>query len=673
MNFFGLHTYPEGGVGPEPLVWIGTKDQINQDGTVKAAYPARHFTNTSGTWSYTARLTGDYSNQLGMLFENDSYGTDYMMGINGWPAGDQAEIDLFNRTGKFFRQAFGFAKELGLKTCVGTETPLTVPSRVRDRTPQAKTVDYYTGMFEWIKRNYPVDYYWFWTPEDWTWSGNTPEHLQITIDDLKAAQEALATVGNPFSLATCGWVLGPVQDRSMFDKVLPKSWPMSCINQQVGFTPVDPGFARVSGRPLWAIPWMEDDPALTSMQLWAGRMRADAADALNYGCTGLIGIHWRTKTLQTTVSALAQAGWKTVAGEQSTAVKTSGTKPSTLPADSTIRYQPRVTSSQADSNFLRKSRDLPIGDFYSDWSNAQFGKSIADSMAKMMTSLDGQAVSINAGGGKKTRLPRQGDWTGPGGVILDTLLWEMRAPDYAFVDRIESWRHLVKGAGNLERFDYWLNFFKYHRAFGRFACSLGETERLLKQAEKSGQTDTGALSDLLVSQRIKLIEVINEALGYLLAYASTPGDLGTIANWEQHLLTYNVGGQAARIEKVTGQKLPPEALPSVDQLKIKKVIVPTVRTVLGKGEDFEITLIVYGFQPDNPILDFRPLGNPNYNNVPFKLVKNGVYKAILPASMITGDFEYHINTGASDPSVSVWPATSGRMDQTVVVSSYRLQ
>ena len=24
MNFFGLHTYPEGGVGPEPTVWIGS-------------------------------------------------------------------------------------------------------------------------------------------------------------------------------------------------------------------------------------------------------------------------------------------------------------------------------------------------------------------------------------------------------------------------------------------------------------------------------------------------------------------------------------------------------------------------------------------------------------------------------------------------------------------------
>ena len=64
----------------------------------------------------------------------------------------------------------------------------------------------------------------------------------------------------------------------------------SCINREVGKAPVDPVFARIPGRSKWAIPWLEDDPALTSPQLWVGRMRRDAADALRYGCDGLMGI-----------------------------------------------------------------------------------------------------------------------------------------------------------------------------------------------------------------------------------------------------------------------------------------------------------------------------------------------------------------------------------------------
>lgn len=37
MNLIALHCYPKGGLGPEPLVWIGLKDDINPDGTVNIA------------------------------------------------------------------------------------------------------------------------------------------------------------------------------------------------------------------------------------------------------------------------------------------------------------------------------------------------------------------------------------------------------------------------------------------------------------------------------------------------------------------------------------------------------------------------------------------------------------------------------------------------------------
>ena len=72
---------------------------------------------------------------------------------------------------------------------------------------------------------------------------------------------------------------------------------MSCISRTVGNSPVEPGFRHVEGRPKWSIPWMEDDPGMTIPQLWVGRMRRDAADSLAYGCTGLMGIHWRTRVL----------------------------------------------------------------------------------------------------------------------------------------------------------------------------------------------------------------------------------------------------------------------------------------------------------------------------------------------------------------------------------------
>ena len=48
MNFFGLHTYPQRAsgpqIGPEPLVWIGPKEDVEDNGNVKQAYPARYKT-----------------------------------------------------------------------------------------------------------------------------------------------------------------------------------------------------------------------------------------------------------------------------------------------------------------------------------------------------------------------------------------------------------------------------------------------------------------------------------------------------------------------------------------------------------------------------------------------------------------------------------------------------
>jgi hypothetical protein len=167
----------------------------------------------------------------------------------------------------------------------------------------------YEGIFRRAAEAYPLDYYWFWTPEGWTWSGVKEEEVKATMDDLAGAIAARAKVRAPFSLATCGWVLGPQQDRAMFDKVLPKDVAVSCINRQVGYTPVDAGFAEVHGRSKWAIPWLEDDPALSAPQLWAARMRRDAYDALHYGCDGLMGIHWRTRALGPNIGALAQAAW----------------------------------------------------------------------------------------------------------------------------------------------------------------------------------------------------------------------------------------------------------------------------------------------------------------------------------------------------------------------------
>jgi hypothetical protein len=200
---------------------------------------------------------------------------------------------------------------------MGSELHVPFPDRVISKLEkQGKEVkspevlqELYEGVFERIKRAHPLDYYWLWTHEGWTWKRTKSEEIEETTVELKAALAAAKKVKPPFTLGTSGWVLGPASDRSLFDKILGKGMFVSCINRNLGASPIDPAFASVRNRPKWAIPWLEDDKAMNLPQLWVGRMRKDAVDALDYGCTGLFGIHWRTRILGPNISALAQAGW----------------------------------------------------------------------------------------------------------------------------------------------------------------------------------------------------------------------------------------------------------------------------------------------------------------------------------------------------------------------------
>ncbi len=659
MNFIGFHCYPEGGVGPEPLVWIGPVSEIRPDGTVKSAYPARHFVNTAGTWGYAAKATEQYSHGMGQLFKENVHGAPYMAGIDPWPSTPGQERSLFDQSAAFFREVFRYAHSMGVKTCIGTETPLTIPARVKERFPGATASELYAGMFEWVKRNLSPDYYWFWTPEDWTWGGNSKEELNHTVTDLKAAMKAAEAVEAPFQLATCGWVLGPAHDRAMFDEILPKSWPMSCINQQVGFTPVDPGFARVQGRPLWAIPWLEDDPALTIPQLWAGRMRADAADALAYGCTGLIGIHWRTRPLAMNVSALAQSGWFTPTMNAST--NQGEASPELARPEENINYP------SPDSNFLRPLRDLHVGDFYRDWAMAEFGSYVADSIASLFSRLDGQERNINAGGGKVTRLPRPADWAGgPGGVVPDTTPWEIRSQDYAFIDKMETWREMIRRPGNRDRFDYWLSQFRYLRAYGKFACTLGKIDQSVRKIEMLPDSLRGSFSDEIIALRIQLMENQTEALTHLMSYLSTPGDLGTVANWQQHIANLYIEGGAQRLQNILGDSLPHACWPTSDTLPLKRVIIPTVRTSLEADESLHLTILLPGIVPQEALVRYRLLGQGPYLEEPILHGSRAVYHAILSHDLVPGSFEYFIEVKDADGTLYRWPSTAGRINQTVI-------
>jgi len=810
MNFFGLHTYPEGGVGPEPTVWIGAAEDIGPDGRVLFSSQARHFTTHNGNWGYDFMDTGDYTCGAGQMYDRDDYGAEYTRGMSPWPETPEDRNELFNRMGALLQEAFSFAHRLDIRTCVGTETPLIIPEMVRKRLeargkdPKDPAVvqQVYEGLFRRIMQAYPLDFYWFWTPEGWTWSGTTQEQIDTTLADLRAAIAAAEAVEAPFALATCGWVLGPPQDPALFDRVLPKTMAVSCINRSVGFDPVEPGFAHVEGRPQWAIPWLEDDPAMIIPQLWAGRMRRDAADALKYGCTGLMGIHWRTRILGPNVSALAQAAWDqsrwgTVKAEPAPADLPEGPEGGNVahfgsPMDGTeqdtlyqsVRYnmkayrlavpngtyrvtlqfvEPhygqankrvfgvavqentvvdsldvfatagknravdqrfdgiRVTdgvlvidfryqvefpciaaiavkgtaeaANQSDARpFSRKincggeayqdyeadlpptgpggaPRDLPVDDFYLDWAQSQFGAEAASSIAALFVALDGDPKEPKVGG-RKAALPRPADWVdGPGGIRPSTRRWARVQAEYAFVEAMEGLRLQVRGAGNLERFDYWLNTFRYLRALDRLTCTWTRFNKAFAKVKQ--ETDTEKRVELAREQvlpiRRKMVLEADEVTRYLLATVSTTGGMGNMTNWQQHGMAAAIHKPGQELAGLLGEALSPDALPSVAYRGAPRLFLPTVRGCLVSGERLELRAIVLGSAPREVAVYWRHLGDEELIKTPLVHVSRGVYAVTLPAAATEGDLEYHVRADTGSGAPLYFPATAPERNQTVVI------
>ena len=352
-------------------------------------------------------------------------------------------------------------------------------------------------MFRRIAKIHPLDYYWLWTPETWTW-----EAVKQAADRRHDGRFPRRVGGGkkmtpPFTLATCGWVLGPPQSPALFDEFLPKDMPMSCINRNVGNTPVEPGFAKVQGRPKWAIPWLEDDAGLTMPQLWAGRMRRDAADALQIRLHRpdghpLADPHPRPECL--------------------------GSGPSGV--------GPNGLEGRGEAGRPTASRYAAGGRFLCRLGRAEFGPEAAEPIA---ASSPGSMAACRA----------RPNWvTGPGSIKPDARPWEQVQKEYAFVDELAAFRPQIVGPGNLERFDYWLNTFRYLRSIAEVRCVWARFNAAMDKAraEKDPAVQKTLARDLALPVRKELVATLAKLHHYLLATVTTSGEMGSVCNWQQQTL-----------------------------------------------------------------------------------------------------------------------------------------
>lgn len=661
MNFLGFHTYPEGWVNgqAEPTVWIGLPDDINEDGTVKYSYPStfantarKHLPPLTGQlpWWYAPMSTSDFVAGASQLFDVDSYGADFLNGHFPMPESPEAMNEVFNNTGEMLKEAFTLAKNLGVETAIGTEIPLTIPIRVKERMkergldPESKIglKELYRGIFKRIEATHPLDYYWFWTSESWLWEGHADEQQDEAIRQLKIIRGVWDEMKPDFKLATCGWTLGPPKSPTAFQELLPEESAMASINLLLGFTPVSPDFANIATVDTWAIPWLEDDPALCNPQLWAGRVRRDAADALHYGSEGLMGIFWRTRELSPQFGALARAGWNQE------------------------EWNPYLTDKELASKKPGESglpRDLPIKDFYLDWCNAMFGDNAGQHLAEIFTSIDG-----GTGEDRNSRIPRPTNWDlGPGGIHITVKTQHELDSAYAFIDKMESIRSIVIGSGNIERFDFWLNSFKSAEDIARIGLLRHELDQQI--AKLNDQSDKQAfVKESILPIRISISRAWEKMITTQIERTSAYDVIGTICNLEQHSRVSKqfISEHDSLISATIKSELPSKTHLSKEYNGSPRIVVPTVRPFAKLGESLKLKVIIIDkVVPTNAILKYRELGSGKYQEIPLVHVARGVYSVELPIIDKAG-LEYYIEVELSSGKQVVWPATAPFINQTII-------
>ena len=645
MNFIGLHSYPSWNpsAGPEANVWIGPPEDVDGAGNVKSGYEAGVVTTRRG-WAVTPFPTSQYASGAGLLFEDDDYGPDFLLDCLDWPKTDEAATAMFNRYGDFQREVFQHARRLGVKTCVGTEVPLGVPKELAARlAADGKKPDdpevirrLYEGIFQRIMRKAPVDYYWFWTPETWLgmepgckgWEMTTRENV---ARDIGLADAAAKAVGVPFGLATCGWRLGTPDDASWTDAHTPKTWAASAIGTNLGRSAVEAEFDVMTGRPKWVIGWAEDDGAAGAhcctcwdIQFWVNRMFANASDAARYGCEGMMAIHWRTSAIAPNLAALSQAGWE-------------------------------FNGATAKAE-----------DFWENWGRDLFGGDTGAQVGQLIQKFDGGHIRINEliDGREKTTNAAMSAYFAP-------------------LDEMESLRPKIKGAGNLERFDYWLSTLRATQLRVKTWVLSARLGAKVKEAKTMGAADKAP--DFVRTQVLPLqLEVARSYENMIAAYvnaAKSPGEIGTIASIEYGMRNRIACAQDEEIVKLLGESpfeggaakrrgmldLPDEAAVSTAYRGAPRIFVSTKCSQIKIGEPQEIrAFVLSGPKCSEVNLYWRPLGNGTFNKVPATHRNRQAYRVAVPAQP-EGAVEYYLEAVLDDGKKVVWPTTAPSMNQTAVV------
>jgi len=571
FNTFGMHVYTGGNQ------WAESYLSFDFAGVGHLAYLD---STASNRWGYLPQRTSSFTMGASQFYDGEVFASDATrFGRDPW--------EIAARTTGLLRGAFAHAARLGIKTGIGFE-PYQIPDEIwralppevrAERMPERGTPgprfdmesvaarDLLETRLAQLLEAYPaVDYVWLWEDEQMNWdSRRTGQPLSVT--PFLAAHDFLRRHAPKKRLVIGGWG-GVARHFLHFHKMLPGDVIFTCLSDSLGWDPIHEVFGRLEGRERWPIPWIEDDPAMWLTQLHVHRFRSDLDRAVNFGCQGLLGIHWRHRIVDPTAAYQARFSW---------------------------------------------DAKLKPADYYRVYSATQAAGERAGKLAEVLTAADRDRKLLSTWTGKiKDGHAETQEYSGD--YTEGFTFWNQYEPDPAVVasqkEVAAALRRIANAAASpaeAERLEYITRHIEFmvhyteawtlaHRIHG----VLGAAGELKKKG--LGEEARNKVRAEAVALWLKLALEVRRAMLDFQRIVATRNDLGTLASKHNKFVRLALIRLRLSIKEYLGP-LPEETerlLAEVirpDPDAPARLIVPTRPTLIGKGDTVRVTAIVAGEEP----------------------------------------------------------------------------
>ncbi|MGO9894487.1 MAG: hypothetical protein ACLPX8_09795 [Bryobacteraceae bacterium] len=593
----------------------------------------------SHRWGYLPERTSRFTMGGAQFFDGEVFGSDATrLARDPW---EQAA-----RARSLLRAGFDHAARLGIRTGIGFE-PYQIPDEIlRALPPEVKTDQKPGPRFDIESRTakdmlevrlaqlleaYPqVDYVWLWEDEDMNWESRKTG-IPLSVTPFQQAHDFLKRNAPDKRLVLAGWG-GVARHFEHLHRSLPGDVIFSCLNDSLGWDPVHESFARLEGRERWPIPWLEDDPSMWLPQLRASRFELDMNRAAQFGCQGLLGIHWRHRIVDPTAGFQARFSWD------------AGLKPP---------------------------------EYYAAYARTQAGGDRAARLGGILAEADrdGKLLSTNPGetsDGHAVQHEFSGDYN------EGFLYWHpyhpsdrIMASQKQVAGALRSIADQAAGAHERERLEYLAKHVEFLVPYAEAFNLAHSMDRILKdcaEMKKAGHIDEAAdtVRNECVPLWLKLAPRVRRAMLDYQSIVATRNDLGQLASMHNKLVRLALvrmrlsmreylGELPAEVEQMYAQAIAP------DDRMAARIFLPTRPTLFASQETVRLTIVVPGLEDVRSVAVHTRLRGGGWISKPANPVLRRTYQAMLGAFEDRVEYvEYYATAtlaGRSDP-ISTLPVSA---------------